>query len=190
MSSDRAHATKSQDSDEKRTSPDTNKVVRRNIRDILDGRKRIERRQTQSERLAGSITRAAGSMWFAYFHVGWFGLWIAYNVSRGDAAFDPFPFVLLTTVVSLEAIFLTLMVLVSQNRESKLEEQRADLDLQIDLLAEYEVTQLLCLMVAVARKIDVGEECQLNLGDLETEVRPRDLLKELERFERRHNGSH
>jgi uncharacterized membrane protein len=172
-----------------RTSPDTNKVVRRNIRDILQGRKRIERRQTRSERLAGAITGAAGSMWFAYLHVAWFGLWIAYNLSRGDEAFDAFPFVLLTTVVSLEAIFLTLMVLVSQNRESKLEEQRADLDLQIDLLAEYEVTQLLSLMLAVARKVGIPEEGQLNLGDLEHEVRPRDLLKELERSERRENSS-
>lgn len=102
---------------------------------------------------------------------------------EGEGAFDPFPFVLLTTVVSLEAIFLTLMVLVSQNREAKLEEQRADLDLQIDLLAEYEVTRLLCLVSAIAKKLQIDETEDEDLRELLTTVRPRDLLKELETLE-------
>lgn len=160
-----------------------NGVVRRNIRDVIKARKRIERRETASERIARQITRLAGNMGFAYVHVAWFGLWIVLNVRKGEQAFDPFPFVLLTTVVSLEAIFLTLMVLVSQNREAKLEEQRADLDLHIDLLAEYEVTRLLCLVSAIARKLDVQETGDDDLKDLLRTVRPRDLLKELEALE-------
>lgn len=89
----------------------------------------------------------------------------------------------MTTVVSLEAIFLTLMVLVSQNREAKLEEQRADLDLQIDLLAEYEVTRLLCLVSAIAKKLQIDETEDEDLRELLTTVRLRDLLKELETLE-------
>lgn len=170
---------------ESRTNSDTscNGVIRRNIRDVIQARKRIERRETGSERVARRITEMAGNMWFAYFHCAWFGIWIGVNVAMGQGAFDPFPFVLLTTVVSLEAIFLTLMVLVSQNREAKLEEQRADLDLHIDLLAEYEVTRLLCLVSAIAKKLDIHETEDGDLKDLLTTVRPRDLLKELESLE-------
>lgn len=160
-----------------------NGVIRRNIRDVIQARKRIERKETGSERVARRITEMAGNMWFAYFHCAWFGIWIGANVMMGDVAFDPFPFVLLTTVVSLEAIFLTLMVLVSQNREAKLEEQRADLDLQIDLLAEYEVTRLLCLVSAIAKKLDIHESEDGELKELLSTVRPRDLLKELETLE-------
>lgn len=160
-----------------------NAVVQRNIRDVIQARKRIERRESGSERVARQITELAGNMAFAYFHVVWFGIWITVNLWKGEGAFDPFPFVLLTTVVSLEAIFLSLMVLVSQNREAKLEEQRADLDLQIDLLAEYEVTRLLCLVSAIARKLEIDDTEDEDLKELLTTVRPRDLLKELETLE-------
>jgi uncharacterized membrane protein len=162
-------------------------VIQRNINDIVAGRRRIEARQTTSERVAGAITRAAGNMWFAYIHALWFGVWILLNVF--GPAFDPFPFVLLTTVVSLEAIFLTLMVLVSQNREAKLEEQRADLDLQIDLLAEHEVTRLLSLVRAIARKVGAEEAVDEEVQDLERDVRPRDLINELEESEPEKNES-
>lgn len=125
-------------------------------------------------------------MWFAYVHAAWFAAWIGFNL-LGEAAFDPFPFVLLTTLVSLEAIFLTLMVLVSQNREAQVEEQRTDLDLQIDLLAEYELTRMMCLMVTVARKLGIEDVGDLDLSDLEKTIRPRDLLHELERFDSKQN---
>jgi uncharacterized membrane protein len=164
-------------------SESVNEVVHRNIRDLIAARRRIERRQTRSERMAGAISRAAGSMWFAYLHVAWFGLWIGLNVAFVREPFDPFPFVLLTTVVSLEAIFLTLMVLVSQNREAKLEEQRADLDLQIDLLAEHEVTRILSQVNAIARKVGVDDACEDDIKEFEKDIRPRDLIKALEKTE-------
>ncbi|AMV19578.1 DUF1003 domain-containing protein [Planctomyces sp. SH-PL14] len=162
-----------------------NSVVQRNIRDVIQARKRIERRESGSERIARKITELAGNMGFAYFHCAWFGVWIAFNLWTGERAFDPFPFVLLITVVSLEAIFLTLMVLVSQNREAKLEEQRADLDLQIDLLAEYEVTRLLCLVSAIAKKLEIDDTDDEDMKELLKTVRPKDLLDELETLEER-----
>jgi uncharacterized membrane protein len=160
----------------------TNPVVQRNVDDILAARRQIEEQQSRSQRFAGSITRAAGSVWFAYFHVLWFAAWIALNSRWGGQSFDPFPCVLLTTIVSLEAIFLTLMVLVSQNREAQLEEQRADLDLQIDLLAEHEITRLLSVVNAIARKVGVIVEEQ-EMKELEKDVRPRDLIDNLEETE-------
>lgn len=156
-------------------------VVQRNIRDIIQARRKIERKQTASEHMAASVTRAAGSMWFAYVHALWFCVWIAVNIAMPHSAFDPFPFVLLTTVVSLEAIFLSLMVLVSQNREAKLEEQRADLDLQIDLLAENEITRILVIVDAMAKKMGLENLCGAEISDFQKEVRPRDLIKQLEK---------
>lgn len=158
-------------------------VVKRNIRDIVQARRKIERRQTTSERLAALVTRAAGSMWFAYLHALWFCVWIGANMFFGKQALDPFPFVLLTTVVSLEAIFLSLMVLVSQNREAKLEEQRADLDLQIDLLAENEITRILVIVDAMAKKMGLDDLCGAEISDFEKEVRPRDLIRQLEKHQ-------
>lgn len=158
-----------------------NRVVHRNIRDTIHARRKLERRRTTSEHMAASITRAAGSMWFAYLHAGWFCAWMSINLAMAKSAFDPFPFVLLTTVVSLEAIFLSLMVLVSQNREAKLDEQRADLDLQIDLLAEHEITRILVIVDAMAKKMGLENLCGAEISDFEKEIRPRDLIKQLEK---------
>jgi uncharacterized membrane protein len=72
-----------------------------------------------------------------YVHIVWFGVWIALNTGRvGVRSFDPFPYGLLTMVVSLEAIFLSTLVLISQNRLSEESEYRADLALHIGLLTE------------------------------------------------------
>jgi len=165
---------------ESKSNETLSQVVQENIRDVLAGRKRLERKQTRSERLAGVIASLAGSMWFAYLHVAWFAAWIGWNVWRGDHAIDPYPFGMLTTVVSLEAIFLTLMVLVSQNREAKLEEQRADLDLQIDLLAERELTRILCIVAEIAKKMDL-DQCNIDTAGLEQETQVRELLQQLEK---------
>jgi uncharacterized membrane protein len=162
------------------TDPETvSKVVQENIQHVLAGRKRLERRQTRSERLAGSVASLAGSMWFAYLHAVWFLLWLAWNIWRGEDAFDPYPFGMLTTIVSLEAIFLTLFVLVSQSREAKLEEQRADLDLQIDLLSERELTRILCIVAAIARAMDV-DLCEIDPSGLAQETKVHDLLHQLD----------
>jgi len=85
-------------------------------------------------------------MIFAYVHIVWFGMWILINTGRlGVRAFDPFPYGLLTMIVSLEAIFLSTFVLISQNRLSEEAERSSDLDLQIGLLTEHELTRVLQL---------------------------------------------
>lgn len=76
-------------------------------------------------RLAGFITRFAGSMWFVYFHVIWFGLWILVNqLKPGIKVFDPYPFGLLTMIVSLEAIFLSTFIMINQNRQALVDTMR------------------------------------------------------------------
>src|SRR6266540_3337525 len=97
---------------------------------------RRERQQPQ-DRAADAITRFAGSMLFVYLHVGWFMLWVVYNVAA-PRAFDKFPFGLLTLIVSLEAIFLSTFVMISQNREAQRSEIRAQLDFETNVLEVHE----------------------------------------------------
>ena len=81
-----------------------------------------QRRANPTQRVADVFTRFSGSMGFIYFHSVWFAMWMVLNLNLipGLRVFDPFPFGLLTMIVSLEAIFLSTFVLISQNREQRL----------------------------------------------------------------------
>jgi uncharacterized membrane protein len=111
-------------------------------------------RSTES-RLAAVITDFAGSMRFVYIHTLWFGLWIAVNaglllaIGLGLTPFDPFPFGLLTLIVSLEAIFLSTFVMVAQNRLAAVSDARAEADYEVNVRAEAEVAKLLHLVQAL-----------------------------------------
>jgi uncharacterized membrane protein len=131
--------------------------------------------------VADFITRVSGSLLFVFLHVVWFAVWVLANVGFfGIEPFDPFPFGLLTTIVSLEAIFLSTFVLVSQNRQSAIADRRAQLDLQINLLAEYEVTRLLKLQDAIAKRLKVNECDSKELKELEQDIEPEAVLEKLE----------
>jgi uncharacterized membrane protein len=105
----------------------------------------------------------------------WFGAWVTVNAGavRGIHPFDPFPFPFLTMTVSLEAIFLALFVLASQNRLTRQADMRSHLDLQIDLLAEREMTAVLQLLQDIAHHLEV----QTSL----TSEQLRDLMKKTDR---------
>ena len=113
--------------------------------------------RSRAEELSEAIIRIAGSGAVLLAHVVWFGLWIVVNLHGVSfiRPFDEFPFPLLTTVVSLEAIFLSLFVLASQNRLSHQQDKRAHLDLQIDLLAEREMTVVVRLLQDIIRHLDI-----------------------------------
>jgi uncharacterized membrane protein len=104
-----------------------------------------------------------------HLNLGWFGL----------KPFDPYPFGLLTMIVSLEAIFLSTFVLISQNRMQAAADERADLDLQINLLAEHEVTRLIKLVDAIASKLEVTTDCDAEINELERDIEPETILHEL-----------
>ena len=165
-----------------RDNPALADVIEQNILTMVDVRKTEERRETAQDRLADALTRFSGNMWFVYVHMAWFAWWIADNNGwMPGRVFDPFPFGLLTLIVSLEAIFLATFVLISQNRAAAVADMRADLDLQIDLLAEYEVTQLLRLVAAIGKKLDVDGCGSAELDQLEGRVPVGELIKELQR---------
>lgn len=165
-------------------------VIDRNIKTLLVMREQMERRRNFESKLADKITAFCGSIGFVYFHIGWFSGWILWNVGLlpNLSVFDPFPFGLLTTTVSLEAIFLSMFVLISQNRMGVIADQRADLDLQINLLAEYEITKILQLTDAMADhfEIEVGKDPELD--ELKINVPPDKMLQEMERMKVHRNG--
>jgi len=113
--------------------------------------------RSKAEQISDWIAYTAGSGPVLVLHVVWFGIWGAVNGGFVHAVrpFDPFPFPFLTMTVSLEAIFLALVVLASQNRLARQSDKRSHLDLQVDLLAEQEMTAMLQLLQDIAQHLDV-----------------------------------
>lgn len=148
-------------------------------------RDREESSATVEERVAEAITRFTGSMRFVYLHLVIFGLWIIINlgVVPGLPKFDP-SFVILAMVASVEAIFLSTFILISQNRMTAAADKRAELDLQINLLAEHEVTKLVALVAAVADRIGVQTEVDPEVDELKEDVAPEAVLDEIEERKR------
>lgn len=136
---------------------------------------RSDRNRSWTERLADNLSAIFGSVEFILLNFLWFGTWIAWNTELipGAVPFDPFPFGLLTMIVSLEAIFLSLFILVSQNRASKVDDLREEVDLNINLLTEQEVTKLLHMVDDIHRhlKLNKSHDKQLTALKKETSVR-------------------
>jgi uncharacterized membrane protein len=165
----------------------THEHVSRTLQENLDAIKSWEQaalhERSRSERLSDEITRFAGGGRVLFLHAVWFSVWLLVNLRMvpGVRAFDPFPFPLLTTLVSLEAIFLSLFVLASQNRLSHQADKRAHLDLQIDLLAEREMTIVLRLLQDIAKHFDVKVSVTpRQIVDLIKETDVHDLTVKLE----------
>jgi uncharacterized membrane protein len=166
--------------------PALSTIIERNIRTIIDLRLQAARTRSLQDRMADAVTSLSGRMVFVYVHILWFGVWILLNTGRvGVHSFDPFPYGLLTMIVSLEAIFLSTFVLISQNRLSEEAERRADLDLHIGLLTEHELTRVLQMLDAIQDKMGIVDHEESELADLEMETRPEDVLAEIARLQQR-----
>lgn len=166
-----------------------NPVIQENIQTIMRHRRELALRRTLQERAADAITDFSGSMGFVYAHIVWFGLWIFFNSGRfGILPFDPFPYGLLTMIVSLEAIFLSTFVLIHQNRMSQESEERAELDLQINLLTERELTRVLQMLDEIQDKMGIENDSDKELTMLERETKPEAVLNEIEQNNRQKKG--
>jgi uncharacterized membrane protein len=156
-------------------------VLERNIHALKRRRERAEASASFQERVADAITRFSGSLPFVYLHVALFGSWILINVGLIPflPRFDP-SFVVLAMVASVEAIFLSTFVLISQNRMSATADKRAELDLQVGLLAEHEITKLVTLVSEIAERVGVHSAVGKELEELERDVAPEAVLDEIE----------
>ena len=156
-------------------------VLERNIRALQERRECEDRTATLEERIAQKITDFTGSMRFVYVHLAVYGFWILANLDWVPAvpAWDP-TFVVLAMVASVEAIFLSTFVLISQNRISAAADKRADLDLQISLLAEHELTKLAELVTVMAKHMGLEVEADRELKEIQQDVAPEAVLDEIE----------
>ena len=110
--------------------------------------------QTLQDVWADKITAFSGSMAFVYIHAIVFAIWIVLNLIQDKKGFDPFPFGLLTLIVSLEAIFLSTFVMLSQNRQAKQADLRAELDYEINVKAESEIEEIKIMLAEIKVQLD------------------------------------
>ena len=144
-------------------------------------RKEAERAESVQNQIADSITTFAGSMMFVYIHLLWFAIWIVINKAMSKG-FDPFPFGLLTMIVSLEAIFLSTFVLISQNREQRLSAVRDEIQTQIALYEEQELTQVLRIVHRIEKHLGLKEDNEKMVRAMEHFVDSDDLFREIEQM--------
>lgn len=136
--------------------------------------------------IADDLTASFGSTTFLILNTVFFGVWILVNINLlpNVPPFDPFPFGLLTMVVSLEAIILAIVILVSQNRQSYVSSLREELHLQVNLIAEEEVTKSLKLLAEIRKKMGIEEkdpELDEMLERINTSYIERTLVEQIER---------
>lgn len=162
------------------------RTVQKNVEAIKAWERSVMAQRSAAERIGDWITGVAASGPVLVVHVVWFTAWIAANLGLvpGVTPFDRFPFPFLTMTVSLEAIFLALFVLASQNRLARQSDKRGHLDLQIDLLAEREMTAVLQLLQDIASHLKVPETVTPEeIRDLVIETDVRGLTQRMDELE-------
>jgi len=165
------------------SSPRMAQIVERNIQALLDRQQQDDKNRKLETRIADTVTRFTGSMAFVYIHLVLFGSWVIINLGWiGIKPFDP-TFVVLAMFASVEAIFLSTFVLISQNRMAAQADKRADLDLQVSLLSEHEITRMITLVRAIAKKMDIPESADPEIDELAKDVRPEKVLDTMEKRE-------
>ena len=155
-------------------------LTQRNVETVLELEEAAREQRTRTDRVAEVIAGFCGSMTFVWVHVIWFGGWVVFNLLPGIKHVDPFPFTFLTLVVSLEAIFLSTFILISQNHDSRISEKRNHLDLQINLLSEQENTQILTILQQIAAKVGADVAHDSHAKVLEQETKPERLVEQIE----------
>lgn len=148
--------------------PKLRRDVQTNQRVIRSLKAKADEKRSLSDKMADRMTAIFGSMWFLIANVVLFAVWLVLNVRiiPGLEPFDPFPFGLLTTLVSLEAIILAIFVLIAQNRAAHVAELREEVDLQIDTIAEEELTKLLQMMKKLLEKHGIDEDDDPELDEM------------------------
>lgn len=162
-----------------------NSALRRNIDALRRRRAQEEAKASLEERMATAITRFTGSMRFVFVHAVIYGFWIIANLGwiAGLKPWDP-TFVVLAMVASVEAIFLSTFILITQNRMAAAADRRAELDLQVSLLAEAEITKLVELVSMIADRMDLSTAGQQEVEEMKRRIAPEAVLDAIEETDR------
>jgi uncharacterized membrane protein len=188
----RSNAASNSDTDSRRSNAERKGIeeatLEENVKEIKTWELATLQARSSVEQLSDWIAAKAASAPSMLGHLVWFVAWIAINLGwiPGVTPFDRFPFPFLTLTVSLEAIFLALFVLASQNRLARQADRRSHLDLQIDLLAEREMTAVLRLLRDIAKHLDV--KTTVTAEQLRDLAKQTDLHKLTDRMEEFTNG--
>jgi uncharacterized membrane protein len=155
-------------------------LTRKNVEIIAALENAANAQRSRTDRIADVISRFVGSMMFVYLHVALFGFWIIMGTTPWlpkPWRFDPFPFTFLTFVVSLEAIFLSTFILISQNHEERLTKRRNHLDLQINLLSEQENSQMLKMLESIQAHLHIDKDAETDA--LKAAARPEEMVAQI-----------
>lgn len=151
---------------------------------------RADAKRTFSEKLADWVTGVFGSASFLVLNVAWFTIWIVINVGvvPGIAPFDPYPFSFLTMCVSLEAICLAILVLLSQNRQAHIGDVREEIDLHINKISEAEITQIIKMLAQLLEKQGVSVKNDPELARMLKPLSSGDIERKIEQQTSRHKS--
>jgi uncharacterized membrane protein len=166
---------------ESEATPSLDEILERNIRSLVARRREDDAAVNRQMRFAATITSFVGSMGFVYAHAIIFGFWIVANLwgLPGIPRFDP-QLIYIATFASLEAIFLSTFVLITQNRMAATADKRDELALQIGLLTEHELTKLIPVVAAMAKRMGVTTEVDEELAELKQDVAVNEVLDKIE----------
>ena len=164
----------------RRNGQSVEELTQQNVATVSNLEESARQQRTSTDRIAEAIANFCGSMTFVWVHVIWFGGWILLNSIPGIPHIDQFPFTFLTLVVSLEAIFLSTFILISQNLETRLSERRSHLDLQLNLLSEQENTKMIAILLAIAEKVGADLSHDPHIKALTEETLPERLIEQIE----------
>jgi uncharacterized membrane protein len=166
------------------TNGDTvDQYIAKNVEAILDLEDAAKTKRTRTETAADLIARFCGSMSFVWLNVTLFTCWVLINTLPIIEHIDPFPFTFLTLVLSVEAIFLSTFILISQNLAARVAERRNHLDLQINLLSEQENTQMIAMLEAIAEKVGADISHVTKVEILREEMDPEKVVEQIEHRE-------
>ena len=147
-------------------------AISENIETIVRLENAAMRRRTAADRVSDAIADFTGTIWFVLLHLLWFAIWASVNTGIVPVVppFDPYPFQLLCMIVSMEGVLLSTFVLIKQNRMGYLTDRRAHLDLQINMLAEREVTRVLQMAEQIAQRLQVKADAEAKALAQDTQV--------------------
>ena len=160
-------------------------ITQHNIESILCAEDARRAKAPWIYRAIAKVTKACGTLGFLLGNAAFFAAWVAFNELL--VPFDPFPYTFLLFGVSLEAIFLSILILISQNMDAAESERRHHLDLQMNLLSEREITALMRLVVEMARRGGVPEELTAEARSFAHDTDPSGVLAQIIRAEHRHH---
>ena len=155
-------------------------LTRRNVQRIQALERREHKKATAADRIADRITNFSGSIAFVWITILLIGGWVGANLLLpARERIDPFPFPLLTLVLSIEAIFLSIFILMSQSRAARVSDKRSHLDLQLNLLAEQENTKMLALLESIGRAVG-AEVDDPDVRTLKQATKPEALSRQID----------